>query len=70
MRRQITLLVIGALVGALLMLSTQAVGESLQIKHFACYAGNSSQPHRAWYYLPNGADPCPTGYVKIDWVDD
>jgi hypothetical protein len=41
----------------------------VQVKHFACYAGGTTTV-RAWYYLPNGADPCPSGYTKIDWLDD
>jgi hypothetical protein len=66
---RLRLLLVGAVIGALLMLSGQAVAQSVQVKHFACYAGGSSTV-RPWYYLPNGADPCPTNYTKIDWIDD
>ena len=59
----------GLVVGVLLALSGTAIAQSLQVKHFACYS-NTQGTVRPWYYLPNGADPCPTNYTKIDWLDD
>jgi hypothetical protein len=67
--RTIGAVAIGVVIGVVLMLSTTAIAQSLQVKHFACHS-NTPQTWESWYYLPNGADSCPPNYTKIDWVDD
>ena len=68
MRRLLVVLALAvALVGGW---TWYAAAQTIQVKHFACYNPTGPQPWKAWYYLPNGADPCPSGHVKIDWIDD
>ena len=66
MRHKIAVAVLGAL---MLVVGLTWYASAQSPKHFACYSGNP-QPTRNLWYLPNGADPCPPGWTKIDWVDD
>jgi len=63
--------VVAALLALLLVggLVWRAAAQVEPLKHHACHAGGS-QTLRSWYYLPDGNDPCPSGWVKVDWIDD
>jgi len=40
------------------------------LKHHACWSPAGPQAVKQWNYLPDGTQPCPTGWQKIDWIDD
>jgi hypothetical protein len=67
MRRLViaTLLAVALVAG----LVAYAAAQVEPLKHHACY-GAGARPDKAFTYLPNGADPCPFGWTKIDWIDD
>jgi hypothetical protein len=71
LRRTTLAAVLVALVALVLVggLAVFASAQPVQVKQFACYGGGPSTL-RNFYYLPNGADPCPYGWTKIDWIDD
>jgi hypothetical protein len=71
----VVLLAVALIVSAWVNVAATASRADAQVipgRHFACYptpppGGNPWVP---WQYLPNGASPCPSGWNKIDWIDD
>jgi hypothetical protein len=73
--RRVRAYLIGALIGALLMLSGAAIAQSLapvQLKHYGCYYNptGTQRDQTQFHYLPDGTRNCGQFWTKIDWVDD
>jgi hypothetical protein len=68
--RRLAIGLVGALIGALLMLGGTAIAQSLQLKHYGCVGMTSPNPWKPFQYLNKAEGNCPAGMTEIDWIDD